>query len=292
MAKSAPRNDDSDREDTDAVETGDENLATVKRKPRTRAASGTARKTPAKKAAPKTATAAAKTADAKADTSKADTAKAGEDAAVETDTEKSAKTSGKREISLTFDPRTIAIAAGAAILVALLALGAWQWHSARQQVRTFNDVQSAASRFVTAMVTVSNADEAAKAKEILGPLSTGKLRETLSQQRDKHTQQTKQLDVKATSKIEHAGVEKISGDTSSALVIASIEASGAMAPAKSTNRVVMRLDMQHEGGKWLVSKADLVGSAVISPEGAGGQQGALPPGMPGGGGQGSPSGGN
>ncbi|MFT3900299.1 MAG: hypothetical protein QM728_08655 [Gordonia sp. (in: high G+C Gram-positive bacteria)] len=267
--------------DSDGVDDAAEDLTGVKRKSRAGSSS-----TPAKKAAPKKTaakSAATESADADGKADKAEAVAAGDDA--------SEKKS--RQVSLTLDMRQLLLAGAAVLAAAALIFCMLNWFSARQQVRAFNDIQATASKFVTSMVTVSNAEEAAKAKEVLGPMSTGKLRETLSQQRDEHTKQTKQLNVKATSEIQAAAVESIRGDNSSALVIAKIESSGSMAPTKTANRVVMRVDLTRErhgfwaARKWYVNKAELIGSTVLQDGGPKRQQTPLPPGMPGSGSSGN-----
>ena len=173
------------------------------------------------------------------------------------------------EFSLTINAamlRKAGIAAGALIVVALLAIGGWQWYSARQQIRAFGEVKSAASTFIVTSIEYTSSDKVDKAKEAQGPLVTGKMREELSQDRAAETKAVRDQGIKATAKVDSAAVESISGNEATALMIVTATGTSNLSPTPQKRTVALRLNLRREGGKWLGAEAKGVGD--FSPTGS------------------------
>ena len=283
MAPSAKNDDDSERDD----------LTSVKRKSRSAAS---ARPT-AKKSAPKPAEVddpgdsddTADTADTGADgaaeaeekTSTADRAGKTAAAVASPAKESVANESGSREFSLTVNAETLrkAAKAVAALAVAvLLVVACWGWYSARQQLKAFDEVKAAASKFIVTSIEYTSADKIDQAKEVQGPLVTGKMREELSQDRKESAAAVRQQGIKATAKVDTAAVERIDGDEATTLMIVTATGTSNLSPTPQKRTVALRLQLRREGGKWLVAESKGVGD--FSATGVNPQPGAPAPGAP------------
>ncbi len=260
MAKSAQDNDDPGRDDDFVAADADADLSSVKRKSRASSAPS---------AKPSGA--------AEAVEAKAVEAEATEAELVEADP---TPPSG-REFSLTINGDTLrkaALVLGALVVVALLAVGGWQWFSARQQVRAFNEVKAAATHFIVTSIEYTSSDKADKAKEVQGPLVTGKMRDELSQDREAATKAVRDQGIKATAKVDSIGVENISNNEATTLLIVTATGTSNLSPTPQKRTVALRLTLRREGGKWLVAESKGVGD--FSGTGVNPQPGAPTPGAP------------
>ncbi|MEO9327634.1 hypothetical protein [Gordonia aurantiaca] len=185
-------------------------------------------------------------------------AASGAAASSETTAETPSGRSGK-EFSLTITTRGILRTLGALLVIALIVvvgfLG-WRTYTLQREADAFADAKTASADFVAKLVTTLNADNAGKSKELLGPLSTGELRERLEQERDDTEQNVEALKIEVTSKINVVAVETVSTDTAKTVVMAEVTGRSVKLPTGGTSLMVFRLDLAEEDGKWLVSKVD------------------------------------
>ncbi|GAC69999.1 hypothetical protein [Gordonia soli] len=169
------------------------------------------------------------------------------------------KSASGRQISFTVSGRGVlkAIAALAVVaLVVAVVLLALQARQQSQRLDAFTDSKAASEEFVTKLVSTLNAENADNYKELLGPLSTGKLRERLEQDRQATQQNVESLKLQATSSIKLSSVESFGTDSAKTLVMAEVSGRSATAPNGTSNLMVFRLDLSKEDGRWLVSNVD------------------------------------
>ncbi|GAB18814.1 hypothetical protein GOEFS_065_00080 [Gordonia effusa NBRC 100432] len=169
-------------------------------------------------------------------------------------------------ISLTISTsllKKIGVGVVAVALIALLGVGIWlavdkvrESGDASRQLSAFDEAKAASDKFVTALVSTSNADKAGGYKEILGPLSTGDLRTRLEKERVDTEKSVADLKLKVSSKILVSSVESFNTDSAKTLVMAEVTGTSAQLPSGASNLMVFRLDLSKVDGKWLVSKFD------------------------------------
>ena len=160
----------------------------------------------------------------------------------------------------------------------LLVVACWGWYSARQQLKAFDEVKAAASKFIVTSIEYTSADKIDQAKEVQGPLVTGKMREELSQDRKESAAAVRQQGIKATAKVDTAAVERIEGDEATTLMIVTATGTSNLSPTPQKRTVALRLQLRREGGKWLVAESKGVGD--FSATGVNPQPGAPAPGAP------------
>ncbi|GED98243.1 hypothetical protein [Gordonia crocea] len=268
MAKSAQPDDDRDDEVTES-----DDLSTVKRKARTEPPSL------AKKSAPARDTSG--DGDSGAGGPVSEDSDGGSDAEDSSGAVKAAAraSDGGKTFSVTVNAaslRKAALALGAVVVVAALAFCGWQWHSANQKLRAFDEVKAAASRFIVTSIEYTSSDKVDQAKDAQGPLVTGKMRDELSQDRSEATKAMRSEGIKATAKVDSAAVESISGDEATTLMIVTATGTSNLSPTPQKRTVALRLHLRREDGKWLVSESKGVGD--FSPTGVNPQPGT--PGAP------------
>ncbi|NMO04208.1 DUF3176 domain-containing protein [Gordonia sp. TBRC 11910] len=163
------------------------------------------------------------------------------------------------DISLTISKSMLKKVAAGVLVVALIAVigvGVWQWVEKSRQLSAFDDVKSASEKYVTALISTLNTDQAANSKEILGPLSTGDLRARLEKDRADTEKSVTDLKLKVTAKIYFSAVESFDNSSAKTVVLAEASGTSAQAPSGASNTMVLRLGLRHEDGKWLVSSVD------------------------------------
>ncbi len=164
-----------------------------------------------------------------------------------------------KEFSLTVTASGIKRALGAFLVIALIAavgfLG-WRTYTLQSEATAFADAKTASADFVTKLVTTLNADNAGNSKELLGPLSTGELRKRLEQERADTEQNVEALKIEVSSKISVVAVETVETDSAKTVVMAEVTGRSVKLPTGGTSLMVLRLDLDKEDGKWLVSKVD------------------------------------
>ncbi|MFT4124777.1 MAG: hypothetical protein QM662_00910 [Gordonia sp. (in: high G+C Gram-positive bacteria)] len=162
-----------------------------------------------------------------------------------------------REISITLSLRSVLRALGAlaviAVLVGVGVLG-WAYHRDQQRLAAFDDAKSVSEEFVTRLVTTINPGNADKYKEILGPLSTGDLRQRLEQDRADTERNTEALAIAATSKILSSSVTSVDRDSATTTVMAEVTGRSAQVPAGETRLMIFVLDLRNVDGSWLVAE--------------------------------------
>ncbi|SDU40513.1 hypothetical protein [Gordonia westfalica] len=166
---------------------------------------------------------------------------------------------GKKEFSLTVTSSGLKRALGVLVVVALIAAGVflgWRTYTLQSEANAFADAKTASADFVTKLVTTLNADNAGNSKELLGPLSTGELRQRLEQERADTEQNVEALKIEVSSKISVVAVETVEKDSAETVVMAEVTGRSVKLPSGGTSLMVFRLDLNKEDGKWLVSKVD------------------------------------
>ncbi|GAC55477.1 MULTISPECIES: hypothetical protein [Gordonia] len=177
----------------------------------------------------------------------------------EPDPEPGPAAAGKKEFSLTVTASGIKRAFGALAIVALIVAGVflgWRTYTLQSEANAFADAKTASADFVTKLVTTLNADNAGNSKELLGPLSTGELRQRLEQERADTEQNVESLKIEVSSKISVVAVETVDTDTAKTVVMAEVTGRSVKLPSGGTSLMVFRLDLSKEDGTWLVSKVD------------------------------------
>ena len=167
--------------------------------------------------------------------------------------------SDRREISFTVTGGGIKKVLAAIVAVALIALVAffgWRAYDLQREADAFADSKTASADFVTKLVTTLNADNAGNSKELLGPLSTGELRNRLEQERADTEANVESLNIEVSSTISVVAVETVDADTAKTVVMAEVTGRSVKLPSGGTSLMVFRLDLSKEDGKWLVSEVD------------------------------------
>ncbi|MBR7192741.1 MULTISPECIES: hypothetical protein [unclassified Gordonia (in: high G+C Gram-positive bacteria)] len=167
--------------------------------------------------------------------------------------------SDRREISFTVTGGGIKKVLAAIVAVALIALVAffgWRAYDLQREADAFADSKAASADFVTKLVTTLNADNAGNSKELLGPLSTGELRNRLEQERADTEANVESLNIEVSSTISVVAVETVDADTAKTVVMAEVTGRSVKLPSGGTSLMVFRLDLSKEDGKWLVSEVD------------------------------------
>lgn len=165
--------------------------------------------------------------------------------------------SGGKQVSFTVTGRSVLLALLSLVTIAALVgcgvLG-WMLYSERERAQAFDDSKAASEEFVTKLVSTLNSGSASQYKEIIGPLSTGKLRDRLEQERTDTEKSVEDLKLEATSKIVSSSVDSYSTDSAKTVVMAEVTGRSATAPSGATNLMVFLVDLQKVDGNWLVSE--------------------------------------
>ncbi|WP_439029169.1 hypothetical protein [Gordonia terrae] len=169
------------------------------------------------------------------------------------------KASDRREFSFTVTGNGIKKLLAAVLAIALVALVGflgWRAYDLQREADAFADSKTASADFVTKLVTTLNAANAGNSKELLGPLSTGELRDRLEQERADTEANVESLNIEVSSTISVVAVEAVAADTAKTVVMAEVTGRSSKLPNGGTSLMVFRLDLSKEDGKWLVSKVD------------------------------------
>jgi Mce-associated membrane protein len=165
----------------------------------------------------------------------------------------------RREFSFTVTGNGIKKLLAAVLAIALVALVGflgWRAYDLQREADAFADSKTASADFVTKLVTTLNAANAGNSKELLGPLSTGELRDRLEQERADTEANVESLNIEVSSTISVVAVEAMTADTAKTVVMAEVTGRSSKLPNGGTSLMVFRLDLSKEDGKWLVSKVD------------------------------------
>ncbi len=152
--------------------------------------------------------------------------------------------------------KKVLVAIVAVALIALVAFFGWRAYDLQREADAFADSKAASADFVTKLVTTLNADNAGNSKELLGPLSTGELRNRLEQERADTEANVESLNIEVSSTISVVAVETVDADTAKTVVMAEVTGRSVKLPSGGTSLMVFRLDLSKEDGKWLVSEVD------------------------------------
>ncbi|MGC4959887.1 hypothetical protein [Gordonia sp. DT101] len=186
------------------------------------------------------------------------------------------KSSGGREISLTFTTRglvkVLATVVVIAVVVGVVLLG-WGYYHQRQELAAFDDSKAASEEFSVKLVSTMNTDNIGNMKELLGPLSTGEFRQHLEQQQSDGTKAVKDLNVKATPTVKSVSVTSFDTDSAKTSVLMEVSGTSTLAPSGGKELMLIWLDLHKEDGKWLVAKLDGAQAGIGAPQGEQNQSG-------------------
>ncbi|HVV08209.1 hypothetical protein [Amycolatopsis sp.] len=147
------------------------------------------------------------------------------------------------------------------LTVLLLGLTGWlysQVHAGDATRTDRDDVTLAARQSVLDLIGLSHTDADAGYTRLLQS-TTGGFHDQLTQQAASFKQALTQGQVVASGQIAEAGVERLSGDDATALVVASANIKNTQAPQGENRQYRLQLGLHREGDQWLVSDLEFVG---------------------------------
>lgn len=155
---------------------------------------------------------------------------------------------------------TWTLAALSVLLVLSLAVGGLLFWRDREAAATESDradVILAARQEVLNLIGLSHTDTDATFGRLLAG-ATGDFRNQLAQQADSFKQAVNQGQVASTGQISEAGVERLDGDTATTLVVAGANIKNTQVPQGEKRQYRLRLTLQRQDGRWLVSQLEFV----------------------------------
>jgi len=147
------------------------------------------------------------------------------------------------------------------VTVALLGLTGWLYGQVSSDDAARADrenVALAARQGALNLTGLSHTDaDAAYTRLLQG--TTGGFHDQLSQQAASFKQALAQGQVVSSGQITEAGVERLSGDDATALVVPSANVKNTQAPQGENRQYRLQLTLHREGGQWLISELEFVG---------------------------------